>query len=87
MPKLKTKAPIHDTLTGYDFSVDEPLSRTKAIRQKCLECCCGNAAEVRRCHITDCTLWSWRLGRSSRARLSTSKNDRLSSERPEFGES
>ncbi len=54
---------------GHDFSVDESQFRTKAIRQKCLECCCGNAAEARRCHITDCTLWSWRIVRGSRARL------------------
>ena len=87
MPKLKTEGPIHDTITGFDFAIDEPLTRTKAIRHKCLECCGGNAAEVRRCHITDCTLWPWRLGRGSRARLSTSKNDRLSAERPEFEES
>ena len=86
MPKLKTEAPIRGTLTGYDFSVDEPLSRTRAIRQKCIECCAGNAAEVRRCHITDCTLWPWRLGRGSLARLSTSKTDRLSAVRPKFEE-
>lgn len=83
MPKLKSNSPIHDTLTGYDFQIDEPLSRTKAIRQKSLECCCGNAAEVRRCQITDCTLWPWRHGRGSLARLRTSKNDPLSAERPE----
>jgi len=52
-----------DTLTGYDFTEDEPLTRTKAIRAKCLECRCNNAAEVRRCRITDCALWPWRMGR------------------------
>ena len=65
MPKLKTKGTIHETLTGYDFTVDEPLSRTKAIRAKCLECCSGNPAEVRRCHISDCALWPWRMGSAS----------------------
>ncbi len=63
MPRLKKKGKIHDTLTGYDFREDEPLQRAKAIRLKCRECCCGNAAEVRRCHIFDCTLWPWRFGR------------------------
>lgn len=62
-PRLKTKGIKHDTLTGYDFRVDEPLIRSKAIRQKCLECCCMNRAEVARCHIYDCTLWPWRSGR------------------------
>ena len=84
---MKTAAPLHDTLSGHDFRVDEPLPRTKAIRRNCIECCCGNAAEVRRCEITDCFLWPWRLGRGSRARLSRSKNDRLSAERAEVEES
>lgn len=65
MATLKTKGTIHDTLTGYDFEVDSPLSRTKAIRAKCMECCCGNSAEVRRCRITDCALWPWRMGTAS----------------------
>lgn len=62
MPKIKTKGTIHDTLTGYDFTKDKPLIRSQAIRKKCLECQCGNSAEVRRCQITDCPLWPWRSG-------------------------
>ena len=62
MPKLKTTGTIHDTVTGYDFTVDEPLGRKAAVRHKCLECQCGASAEVRRCQITDCTLWPWRMG-------------------------
>lgn len=38
----------------------------KAVRAKCLECCCGNRAEVRRCHIGDCPLYPYRLGRNPR---------------------
>lgn len=34
----------------------------KAIRKKCLDCCCGNPYEVRLCACTDCTLWPYRLG-------------------------
>ena len=33
----------------------------QAIRQKCLDCCCGNASEVRKCVATDCALWPFRL--------------------------
>lgn len=65
MPRIKTAGTIHDTITGYDFDVDTPLTRTKAIRAKCLECCCGNSAEVRRCQIADCALWPWRMGSAS----------------------
>lgn len=34
----------------------------KAMRLKCLDCCCNNAAEVRRCPCEDCTLWPYRFG-------------------------
>jgi hypothetical protein len=34
----------------------------KAIRGKCLDCCCGNSAEVRKCVAADCALWPFRLG-------------------------
>jgi hypothetical protein len=34
----------------------------KAIRRKCLECSCGQMAEVRLCHLQACELWPYRLG-------------------------
>jgi len=34
----------------------------KAIRAKCLDCCCQQMAEVRRCPSTDCPLWEYRMG-------------------------
>lgn len=41
----------------------ERVSRSKAIRLKCLDCCCGQAAEVRKCPATSCPLWRFRMGR------------------------
>ena len=41
-----------------NFSAQKPM---QAIRQKCLDCCCGNASEVRKCVATDCALWPFRL--------------------------
>lgn len=41
----------------------ERLTRSKAIRAKCLDCCCGNSAEVRKCPIAWCPLWIYRMGR------------------------
>jgi hypothetical protein len=41
------------------FRAKNPL---KAIRAKCLDCCCGNAGEVRKCVATNCPLWPFRLG-------------------------
>ena len=34
----------------------------KAIRAKCLDCCCQQMAEVRRCPSTACPLWEYRMG-------------------------
>jgi hypothetical protein len=31
------------------------------IRDKCIECCCGNQAEVRRCGMSTCPLWPFRM--------------------------
>lgn len=39
------------------------ISRGKAIRAKCLDCCGGSPGEVARCHITDCPLWPFRFGK------------------------
>ena len=36
----------------------------RAIRAKCLDCCVGSESEVRRCHITDCDLWPYRMGKN-----------------------
>lgn len=36
----------------------------KAIREKCLDCCCGSSAEVNLCTITDCALYAFRLGKN-----------------------
>lgn len=41
----------------------ERISRSKAIRLKCLDCCAGQAAEVRRCPATNCSLWRYRMGK------------------------
>lgn len=34
----------------------------KAIRAKCLDCCCGQVAEVRLCIDEECPLWEYRMG-------------------------
>lgn len=43
------------------------LSRAKAVRLKCLDCCCQNAAEVRRCTAKGCPLWMFRMGSPAKA--------------------
>lgn len=39
------------------------LTQMKAMRLKCLDCCCGNAKEVRECEIESCSLHPYRFGR------------------------
>ena len=41
------------------FRAQNPL---KAIRETCLDCCCGNASEVRKCVAVDCPSWPFRMG-------------------------
>lgn len=42
--------------------MEERVTRSKAIRLKCLDCCSGNSAEVRRCDLKKCPLWRYRMG-------------------------
>jgi hypothetical protein len=39
------------------------LTPLKAIRAKCLDCCCWQPKEVRECTVLDCALYPYRLGR------------------------
>ena len=47
----------------------ERVSRSKAIRLKCLDCCAGQSAEVRRCPATNCSLWRYRMGKEENDEL------------------
>ena len=40
------------------------LSPLKAIRAKCLDCCCNQVYEINRCHIDDCALYPFREGKN-----------------------
>lgn len=41
----------------------ERICRSKAIRLKCIDCCGGNMAEVRKCPAENCPLWRYRMGK------------------------
>ncbi len=41
---------------------EKRLTPMKAIRAKCLDCCCWNPNEVRLCPIRDCALYDYRFG-------------------------
>lgn len=38
------------------------LTPMKAIRAKCLDCCCGQINEVRQCTVKNCPLYTYRMG-------------------------
>lgn len=40
----------------------ETKTPIKAIRAKCLECCCGSFNEVKNCTIKSCALFVYRFG-------------------------
>ena len=39
------------------------LTPVKAIRAKCLDCCCGHPSEVRICVAVNCPLHPYRMGK------------------------
>lgn len=49
----------------------ERLTRSKAIRAKCLDCCCGSAPEVRKCPVKDCPLWTFRMGKEVKSEINS----------------
>lgn len=40
----------------------ERMSPMRAIREKCLDCSCGQPSEVRACEAIKCVLWPFRSG-------------------------
>ena len=49
-----------------ETEVSKRLTPIKAIRKACLQCCCGQTAEIRYCTIPSCGLYPYRLGRRPR---------------------
>lgn len=47
------------------MKVKTPL---KAIRAKCIDCCCGQLQDIRECVIKKCPLWAYRMGRRPNAK-------------------
>lgn len=43
---------------------DTITSPIKAIRAKCLDCCCWQRSEVTLCPAKDCPLWAFRFGKN-----------------------
>lgn len=53
-----------DDFTQLEFEGETTTSAQKAIKAKCLDCCCYQKDEVRQCTSNACPLWPFRLGRN-----------------------
>ena len=54
----------------------------KAIRAKCLDCCCDQANEVKLCPVKDCSHWPCRFGKNPyRTRTLTPEQREAAAER------
>ena len=73
----KHPSDVSPQILPLKFRAQNPL---KAIREKCLDCCCGNATEVRKCVSIDCALWPYRMStnpfRKKRELSSAEKRER-----------
>lgn len=56
-------------------SKGKKISRAKAIRFKCLDCCGYQSNEVRLCPSTDCPLWRYRTGHEEKDDLYSGKKE------------
>lgn len=56
--RVPAKVPLE--LLSLNFRVQNPL---KALRARCLDCCCNDASEVRKCVATNCPSWPFRMGK------------------------
>ena len=54
-------------MNGAFRAENRPLTPMKAMRAKCLDCCCDSPKGVRLCTCYDCPLWRYRMGRRPRA--------------------
>ncbi len=68
---------LENEINVENDSVEDPnfLTPMKAIRAKCLDCCCGQYGEVKNCTCTNCPLYNFRLGKNPNR-----KNTRIMSE-------
>ena len=79
--KIKKTGTIHDTLTGYDFTVDDKLTPLRSMRAKCLECSNRSPTDVLACEIVDCTLWPYRSGKRTGTSAASEETKKASSDR------
>lgn len=48
--------------------MSEEITRKKAIQLKCLDCCCGQRVEIRKCPMLNCPLYLFCMGNEKKAK-------------------
>lgn len=56
---------------------EKRLTPIKAIRAMCLECSCGNNAEVRNCVISYCPLYPYRMGHNPYIKMTEERKAKM----------
>lgn len=56
---LIKKSELREQCIQHNFE-KKPL--LKVIKEKCLDCCCGQRQWIETCTCTDCSLWPYRFG-------------------------
>ena len=62
------------TKDGYEV---KELSPVRAIRHKCMECSNWQYSEVKTCHMTDCPLYPYRLGKNPGINLTDDQREAM----------
>lgn len=58
------------------MSTEKRLTPMRAIRAKCMDCCCGQEREIRFCPMEDCPLWIFRFGKNPNIRREATEKQR-----------
>jgi len=61
-----------------ETGVGKKKTPLRAIREKCLDCCCGSSTEVDLCPCEDCSLYPFRYGKNPNIHLSDEERERRS---------
>lgn len=65
---------------------EKRLTPIKAIRAKCLDCCCGNPYEVKECPLEKCALHPYRMGKNPNIRDSGWTEERRAAQKAKMSE-
>ena len=67
--------------TGGGENTKTQTNPVKVIREKCLDCCCGSANEVKLCTAERCPLHPWRMGKNPYRKPPTDEQRQAARER------